>query len=125
MELEPIDYNDIDENMRTLIKALNDNPAIHTFECCGGHKNPIHSQRPLGEWWVFLEYRPNQQGWEAIELISYALWLIEQKGKGYHEFNHQFSRGRYIFLLRGYESNPNKLATKITELNKELDNNRK
>lgn len=70
-------YKEIDENIRELVRVLNEFPGIVTTSSCGGHSNPKPFQKSAGEWEIFIQLedddeRPSSEAWKSIQLISFA-----------------------------------------------------
>ena len=69
------DFN-LDANMVDLVEALNSIEGVRTFASCGGHANPLGGQVGAGKFMVSLDIDQNENGWQAIAIISIAIDLL-------------------------------------------------
>ncbi len=124
---DPDQFDELDEpvdaNIRDLVRALNEVPGRTTFSSCGGHENPTGSQEPLGIFQVTFDVEPNELGFRALEIVTFATEEVENllKHMGRPErveittgFLHLdiWERDGLVFELRGNVS-PEHLAHEI------------
>lgn len=69
-------YDEVDQNIVSLLKSINAFDGIFTTSSCGGHENPQPYQLPAGKWEVFMslqseENRPSLAAWLSIEHLAY------------------------------------------------------
>jgi hypothetical protein len=67
---EPVNYQDLDENIRELVRVLNEIPGVKTIGSCGGHDNPAHGQWGQGTWYVKFEL---DRTTPALTWLSWAI----------------------------------------------------
>ena len=70
-----LNYDDLDPNIRNLVRSINAYQGVVTIGSCGGHDNPQGVQRPAGEWFVTFKIAHTRGGWRSLELISGAVTL--------------------------------------------------
>lgn len=68
-----VPYGELDKNIVSLVRALNEYPGVDTVGSCGGHADASPAQAPEGEWWVKFDIAPNDVGWRTLEFLA---WLI-------------------------------------------------
>ena len=66
-------YKELDSNIVKLVRALNSFEGIRTIGSCGGHANPKPYQRPEGEWEIVFNVDHNEEGWFALEFLT---WFV-------------------------------------------------
>ena len=69
-----ITYNELDANILSLVKALNNYPALTTIGSCGGHEvitNP--SQWKAGTFYVKFDIEQSPVGWRVGDRGGRAL----------------------------------------------------
>lgn len=68
----------IDENITSLVDALNRFPALDTFSSCGGHPPPLRvSQLPEGSYQVNFSIQPWDGGWYSLEHLAFVIADLE------------------------------------------------
>jgi hypothetical protein len=71
-----IDWDDVDPNVRALVRALNTFDGLATISSCGGHEKPTSPvQWEAGTWQVAFEIDRSEDGWFALEFLA---WLINR-----------------------------------------------
>jgi hypothetical protein len=80
-----VNYDEIDEGVRTLVRVLNELEGIETIGSCGGHVDgvPGGMRAPANEWWVTFSLEPadttaavaapSPRAWLDLEFLAY--WL--------------------------------------------------
>jgi tRNA(Phe) wybutosine-synthesizing methylase Tyw3 len=63
-------YEEIDENIITLVNSLNSFEAIKTIGSCGGHEDPTEGQWENGTWYVKFELEESLEGWRTVEFLA-------------------------------------------------------
>ena len=114
-----IDYDALDSNMVSLVRALNAFPGVTTIGSCGGHENPSEIQRPLGEWFVTFRVAHTKGGWKSLEYIAGAVlldpWRTSLK---VHTSQPGYATGRALFFgLEGWDyADPDRIATYLSRV---------
>ncbi|MCC5952637.1 MAG: hypothetical protein JJU45_11140 [Acidimicrobiia bacterium] len=75
-----INYDEIDESIRSLVRVLNDFPGASTIGSCGGHEQPTGSQADPGCWWVLIEFDRSDDGWLSLEFLGWAVRRMLSNG---------------------------------------------
>ena len=117
-----VPYEDLDPNIIHLVRVLNAIPGITTLESCGGHSGPIGpTQRPEGEWYIVFRVAHNDEGWLALEFLS---WAINERGETQSAVQILLSSrsdpGDMYFVLEG-QSDPDRLAAWLHEAKGSFD----
>ena len=68
----------LDSNIISLVDALNLFKGITTLGSCGGHLEPVPSQKPAGEWIVSFRLSSDDHGWRALEFLA---WLVNNDSR--------------------------------------------
>ncbi len=71
----------MDPNIKNLVEALNKIPGVRTFSSCEGHigRDLKPSQCIYGEFSVCMTISRDEQGWSAIEFISWILFQFDME----------------------------------------------
>ena len=72
-----IDYDQIEEPVRRLVRALNAFEGVTTIGSCGGHENPDEWQEPVGSWFVTFAIAHRGGGWQSLERINLVRSFME------------------------------------------------
>lgn len=68
-----VPYDDLDGNVRELVRELNHFPDLHTIGSCGGHPEPMTAaSAPEGHWWVTLQPDWTDDGRISLEFVAWA-----------------------------------------------------
>ena len=79
-------YEELDQNIVKLVRVLNSFDGIQTSGSCGGHADPTPHQQPKGSWLITLEVDHSEEGWFALEFLT---WFV----------NNNLARGgRHVLL---------------------------
>jgi hypothetical protein len=69
-----VSYDDLDSNVRELVRELNQFPDLHTLGSCGGHPERITAvSAPEGRWWVTLHPDWTDDGRISLEFVAWAV----------------------------------------------------
>ncbi len=125
-------YDDMDPNIVSLVKAINEFPGIYTVSSCGGHRNNKPYQLPAGSWEVMfmLEaarvYSPSVDAWLSLEALAYAFSKCFNASPGeirlsvYSPSPALNGPGESItFVLEGKDVDPEKVAAWLSEFSKD------
>jgi hypothetical protein len=114
-----LDYDALDSNIVTLVRALNAFPGITTIGSCGGHDNPTGVQRSAGEWFVTFRVAHTKGGWRALEYIA-GVTLLDPWRTSLTVNTSQpgHATGRSLFFaLEGWEdADPDRVAAYLTRV---------
>ncbi len=114
-----LDYQDIDPNIRALVRALNSFPGVETIGSCGGHDNPGPGQEFAGCWRVSLVFKTPQ-------VLEFFAWMINDDYPS-PVFLYPFAPppqlngfGNLRYVIRGFKgSDPDDLATFVVRMRDE------
>jgi len=70
---KPVPYDEIDQNMVSLVRVLNSFDAIETVSCCGGHENVGPGQWEHGSFYLKFEIEQTRAGWLTLEGLAWAI----------------------------------------------------
>lgn len=116
-----VPYEELDENIVELVKAINSFPGIFTVGSCGGHEDPEEYQNKHGTFdIVFMieteEQVPTRDAWLALEFLVYTFNNIFPR-TGINVFLNAYSApphfnepGNTITFRVGGEEDPNEIA---------------
>jgi len=79
-------HETFDPNIRRLVAAINAFDGLTVVGGCGGHPDPQPDQWPEGAWYVMFVVQQTDQGWFALEFLSWAI-------------NNDYRRGGHEVLL--------------------------
>lgn len=123
-----VPYDELDQNILSLVKALNAFDGITTVGSCGGHQNAnVRYQNEEGTWYVSFDADHTEDGWFALEFIA---WVVRDWGRGGHNgtleatslppyLNEPGSCLRFVLEGWGHEV-PDELAKFIDDLREEF-----
>ena len=66
-------YHELDPNIVNLCKAINACDGLVTTRSCVGHQDPEPCQNPAGTWAVYFDVEHSQEGWFAMEFLTWAV----------------------------------------------------
>ena len=123
-----VPYDELDQNIVSLVKALNAFDGIATVGSCGGHPNAdVLYQNEEGTWHVSFDAGHTEDGWFALEFIA---WIVRDWGRGGHHGSLEAtSPPPYLnepgsclsFVLEGWgHEDPDELAEFIDELREDF-----
>lgn len=118
-----IPYDDMDQNIVGLAKAINAFDGIYTIDSCGGHENNTPYQLPAGNWEVTFKLRPARRhspsldAWLSLEFLAYAFCKCWSRDNGDVRIA-TFSGSPYLngpgnsisFTLEGSGADPDEVA---------------
>jgi len=73
MDKADIPYDLLDPNIVALVRTLNMFEGLRTVGSCGGHENPGAGQWPPGEWVITFKADHTEEGWFALEFLTWAI----------------------------------------------------
>jgi len=78
---------EMDDNVQSLLEAINSLPGLQTFSSCGGHPQPDQGQAPEGHFYVNFYLDPDAAGWDSLGRLAYAAahFLGEEEEPGEFE----------------------------------------
>ncbi len=77
----PVPYDDIDANVRSLVEVINRFPGLNTIDSCGGHADAKPYQELEGQWRVGLEVDHTEEGWRSLEFLAWAAGDFRKGGQ--------------------------------------------
>lgn len=116
-------YDDLDKNIASLVRALNDWPGIKTVSSCGGHLNNKPHQLPWGQWEVMFELEPARlnspsvKAWLSLETLAYG--FTKRFGLGKIRLAVLSLGEEVIFMLEGSDINPDVVVEFLNRFRKE------
>lgn len=116
-----VPYEELDENIVNLVRAINSFPGIFTVGSCGGHPNPEPYQNGEGSFDIIfmvetLEQAPTRDGWLSLEFLVYIVNNVFYRTGvkvfigPYSAPPHYNEPGNTITFRFGGEEDPNEIA---------------
>jgi hypothetical protein len=106
-----IPYNELDQNIAGLVKALNEFPGLVTIQSCGGHDRLEEglNQAPKGFWYVTL-YAGDLRDLATIAFAARPFGQAILIEAFYDYYQEDFDPSYLLFALKGRDIEPGKFA---------------
>lgn len=125
MSTSPVLTEELDDNIRPLVEAINAFPAVYTVGSCGGHPDPGPGQWPEGKWYVKFQVEHTEEGWRSLEFLA---WVTRDLQRGdYTVVLEATAPPPYLnepgaclaFVLSGNGADPELVARFLSEMHEE------
>jgi len=114
-----VPYDELDPNVRELVRVLNETLGLETTGSCGGHENPNPAQQSAGQWLVTIDRPYTEDGWMDFEFLAWFVNDARRAGAGinliaaaYPPWLNEPGTTLY-FALFGWEDTPDEWAARI------------
>lgn len=126
-------YDEMDQNIVRLAKALNSFDGIYTVGSCGGHPDAQAYQNPEGTWSILFQlesarlYSPSTAAWLSLEFLVWAFnnnyrrggWNVNITTYAPPPYLNELG-GSIFFTAEGMDVDPDQIAENLMSLKDDL-----